>query len=227
MLLAELAGGVQQDGGAAVFREAENPSADGGQGDALATPLVGSLQAVMDSAAQQRIGAFGRMLTPNGTDGVDDELGGQVASTRDGDFARRDGTVLAHPFVAFPLDDFPAFSDDGSRHAPTVLKVRIGGVDDGVHLLLRDVAPNDADDLPRRQRRFSCDFTHANHPYTLAFCHPASALVCISVTHRLPVRYFGIRHPTQCQGRYNVGGGDGDEGTAVCRLGTVGVGGSA
>lgn len=58
---------------------------------------------------------------------------------------RQTGThrsVFVHPVVRFLLDDRAARPDDGRRHSATMLQSFVGGVDDGVDPLSRQVTLN-------------------------------------------------------------------------------------
>jgi hypothetical protein len=90
-----------------------------------------------------------------------DEIFYQEISTRGpGWFGVRDRAVSSHPIVAFPLDARSAFMEDGSCYSGPMLKILIGGIDDGIRHLGGDIALDKLDGLAGGENGFVRDGVH-------------------------------------------------------------------
>ena len=79
---------------------------------------------------------------------MNDEFGGEAACRCDGSPARPNRSVFGDPFIRLSLNLLTACPNEGSSHAPAVLKVLVGGVDECGHRLGRQI-PLDDFDHPR------------------------------------------------------------------------------
>src|ERR1700694_1837451 len=124
------------DPGAIVHRKARDAGADGGKGGAPQLSLIRDLQTAAGRAAQAlRVGPAAQAHARR----MDDKTRRQLPATGDGGIADRDGADRP----ALGLDRRTTGTGDGTGNAAAQLQVVIGRVDDGVDILLRQVALQD------------------------------------------------------------------------------------
>ena len=78
---------------------------------------------------------------------MNDESSREMACRCDGSPARSDRAVFGDPFIRLSLNFLTARPNEGSSDAPAVLKVLVGGIDDGGDGLGRQIPLDDFDHL--------------------------------------------------------------------------------
>lgn len=129
---------LNHDSGAVIHGKAPCAGPDGWKGDTLESLLLSPFEAVAHGDAERfRRGAS----TQPHAGGVNDIERPEIAASRHDRVSHRDRSEA----IAFLLNARAAFAPDGSGDSGSQHQIRVGGVDEGVHSHLRNVALQDMD----------------------------------------------------------------------------------
>ena len=135
---------MEGDAGGAVNGEVVSAGADGWEGDGFEVVLMGKTEAVVIGLAQQVILAA-IAAVPDGSDGVDDVLGLEISGGSDDSLAGG-ATALSGNDLSALFEDFGAAGTvDGAIDTASAHERAVGGVDNGIGILLGDITLDKCD----------------------------------------------------------------------------------